>query len=223
MKIPKTALITGAGRGLGRAFAFELARRGYDLALVARGKPDLIQTAEEVRKLGAQAVAIAADVGDKDRIHPIAIQAMDALGSIGLLINNASELGPLPLRGLMDTECENLEHVIQVNLVGPFRLTKAVLPQMRLRRSGVVLNISSDAASEAYPNWGAYGSSKAALVQLTKIWNAELAGTGVCLCAVDPGEMDTQMHRDAIPGADPSSLARPEDVARRILAGLELP
>lgn len=221
--LPKTALITGASRGLGRAFALELARRGYGLALVARGRPELLETAEEARKSGVPVVAIAADAGRKDRIHPIALQAMDALGSVGLLINNASRLGPVPLRPLQDTDCESLEAVLQLNLLGPFRLSKALLPQMRLRRSGVILNISSDAAVEAYPNWGAYGSSKAAAAHLTRIWSAELEGSGVRLHAIDPGEMDTRMHRDALPDADPSTLARPEDVARRILARLELP
>src|SRR6185369_17167166 len=116
--------------------------------------------------------------------------------------NNASTLGPVPLRLLLDTDCEDLEQALAVNLVGPFRLTKVVLGQMVLRGRGLVVNVTSDAALEAYPRWGAYGASKAALEQLGRVWAAELQETGVRVLAVDPGEMDTRMHADAIPDAD---------------------
>jgi NAD(P)-dependent dehydrogenase (short-subunit alcohol dehydrogenase family) len=217
-------LITGASRGLGRALALELARHGARLALVARDRDALEAAAQAARALGAQAHALAGDIGDKHAIHALAAQAQALAGPIDVVVNNASTLGPTPLPNLLDTECEDFERVLQVNLLGPFRLTKVLAVPMALRGDGLVLNISSDAAVEAYAGWGAYGVSKAALDHLTRVWAAELAGSGVRWLSVDPGEMDTQMHADALPDADPATLARPEAVAARIVAlvaGLE--
>ena len=114
----------------------------------------------------------------------------------------------MPLRLLLDTDCEDLERALAVNLVGPFRLTKALAGPMVLRGRGTIVNITSDAATEAYERWGAYGASKAALEQLGRVWAAELAGTGVRVLTVDPGEMDTRMHADAIPDADRAAAGR---------------
>ncbi|MBV8761157.1 MAG: SDR family oxidoreductase, partial [Deltaproteobacteria bacterium] len=108
--------------------------------------------------------------------------------------------------------------VLETNLVGPFRLTKVIAGAMALRGSGTIVHISSDAAVEAYPTWGAYGISKAAQDHLSRVLAAELAGTGVRVLAVDPGEMDTKMHADAVPDADRASLQRPADVAARLVA-----
>ena len=140
------------------------------------------------------------------------------VGPIELLVNNASTLGPVPLRLLLDTDCEDLERALAVNLVGAFRLTKAIAGPMVLRGAGTIVNVTSDAATEAYERWGAYGASKAALEQLGRVWAAELAGTGVRLFTVDPGEMDTQMHADAIPDANRAELSDPARVAERIVA-----
>jgi NAD(P)-dependent dehydrogenase (short-subunit alcohol dehydrogenase family) len=143
------------------------------------------------------------------------------VGPIELLVQNASTLGPVPLRPLLDTDCEDLERALQVNLVGPFRLGKIVAGAMALRGSGTIVHVSSDAAVEAYPEWGAYSASKAAFDHLGRIWARELEGSGVRFLMIDPGEMDTRMHADAIPSADPATLARPKDVAEafvRILA-----
>ena len=223
MSIPRTAFITGASQGLGRALALRLAENGFSLALVARSRPELLAATEAARAAGAPRVlALVGDVGRKEDIHALVGLALAELGSVGVLINNASTLGPTPLPLLSDTECEDFSAVLEVNLLGPFRLTRALLPAMTLRGSGLVINISSDAASSAYPRWGAYGSSKAALAQLTAIWGAELEGTGVRLRSVDPGEMNTRMHRAAIPDADPATLADPGEVARRILREVEL-
>ena len=139
-----------------------------------------------------------------------------------MLVNAASTLGPTPLPLLLDTECEDFARVLEVNVLGPFRLSKLVLGSMALRGEGVVINVSSDAAVEAYPGWGAYGASKAALDQLGRIWAAELPG-GVRVLTVDPGEMDTRMHADAMPDADRTTLARPEAVAARVVALLRDP
>jgi short-subunit dehydrogenase len=211
------ALVTGASRGLGAALAHQLAAQGARVALVARGADELARRVEDIRKDGGDAHAIAADVGDKNAAHAIAATAAAVVGPISLLVNNASSLGHVPLRMLLDTDCEALEAALEVNVVGPLRLTKLVVPSMVLRGEGLVVNVTSDAAVEAYPGWGAYGSTKAALEQMGRVLGAELEGTGVRVITVDPGEMNTRMHADAMPDADPSSLLSPDVVAGRIL------
>lgn len=215
------ALVTGASRGLGRALAEALAAKGARVAMVARDAGPLADAVATIRARGGIAHAITADISDKDAVHKIAGQAQGLVGEIGIAIHNASSLGPVPLRLLLDTECEDLAAVLETNLVGPFRLTKILAGAMALRGDGVLVHISSDAAVEAYPRWGAYGISKAAQDQLSRVLAAELADTGVRVIAVDPGEMDTKMHADAIPDADPASLQRPTDVAARIVAMIE--
>lgn len=215
------AIVTGASRGLGRALAEELVRKGARVAMVARDPGPLEAAVASLRAQGAEAHAIVADLGEKDAIHRIAGQAQGLIGEIGIAIHNASTLGPLPLRLLLDTECEDLTSVLETNLVGPFRLTKVLAGAMAVRGEGVIVHVSSDAAVEPYPRWGAYGVSKAAQDHLSRILAAELDGTGVRVLAVDPGEMDTRMHADAMPEADRTALARPEEVAARIVAMIE--
>jgi len=212
----KGVLITGASQGLGAALAGSLARAGARIVLVARGSEALEKTAARIRAAGGEAHALPADVADKRAVHGIAGAAAALVGPIELLVHNASTLGPVPLPLLLDTECEDLEAVLQTNLVGPFRLTKIVAGAMALRGSGLIVHVSSDAAVAAYPRWGAYGVSKAALDHLNRIWAAELQQAGVRFLSVDPGEMDTAMHAQAMPEADRSQLARPEAVAVRI-------
>ncbi len=216
------ALVTGASRGLGRAVAEALAARGARVVLVARDAGPLGEVVDGIRARGGIAHAVAADIGDKAAIHRIAGQAQGLVGEISIAIHNASSLGPVPLRLLLDTECEDLAAVLETNLVGPFRLTKVLAGAMALRGRGTIVHISSDAAVEAYPRWGAYGVSKAAQDHLSRILAAELAEMGVRVLAVDPGEMDTRMHADAIPDADPATLQRPEDVAAKLVALVEV-
>jgi NAD(P)-dependent dehydrogenase (short-subunit alcohol dehydrogenase family) len=206
----KRVLITGGTSGLGLALARALTARRARVAVVARHRP-----AETV------GLFIQGDVADKTQIHRIFAEAETELGGVDVLVNNASSLGPTPLKLLMDTDCEDLEAVLETNLVGPFRLSKLALGQMILRGAGVVVNVSSDAAVSAYPRWGAYGISKAALDHLTRIFQAELEGTGVRLLALDPGDMDTPLHLAAIPDADRSALHAPSDSAERILKLIE--
>jgi len=150
----------------------------------------------------------------------MAMQITGELGGLDVLVNNASDLGPTPLAMLSDTECEDLERAFATNVLGPFRLTKALMGALaasaREGRGAVVLNISSDAAVNAYPGWGAYGSSKAALHHLSRIWNEEHANDGVHFLSLDPGDMDTPMHAAAIPDADPATLKRPEQSAHEL-------
>jgi NAD(P)-dependent dehydrogenase (short-subunit alcohol dehydrogenase family) len=215
-EVAKAAIVTGASRGLGAALAAELARRGTKVVLVARERDPLEEVARAINAAGGEAHALPADVGDKRAVYPLAGAAAALVGPIDLLVHNASTLGPTPLRLLLDTECEDLEHVLEVNLVGPFRLTKAVAGAMALRRRGLIVHVTSDASVSGYPGWGAYGVSKAALDHLGRSWAAELEGTGVRVLGVDPGEMNTRMHQDAVPDADPATLADPATVAARI-------
>src|SRR2546423_14108922 len=210
------ALITGASKGLGAALAGEIASLGARVALVARGATELEAVAARIRAQGGDAHALPADMGDKRAIHAIAGAAAAVVGPIDLLIHNASTLGSTPLRLLLDTECEDLSAVLETNLVGPFRLTRVIAGAMALRGSGLVVHVSSDAAIAAYPRWGAYGVSEAALDHLNRIWAVELAQTGVRFLSVDPGEMDTEMHAAAVPEADRGELAQPVRVARWI-------
>ena len=174
----KATLITGASQGLGRALALELGRRGTPLLLVARSRAALDDVVAAVRAGGGIAHEVAADIGDKHAIHAIAAEAAALIGPIDVLIHNASTLGPTPLPLLLDTECEDFERVLQVNLLGPFRLTKLIAGSMALRGAAAgsadrdrptVAFISSDAAVEAYPRWGSYGVSKAAADHLARV------------------------------------------------------
>jgi NAD(P)-dependent dehydrogenase (short-subunit alcohol dehydrogenase family) len=212
------ALVTGGSRGLGAALGHALAEAGARVVLVARQRGPLDEVVEAIRRRGGEAHALVADVGVKEDAHRIAGAAAALVGDIALLVNNASTLGVAPLRPLMDTDCEAFEAALAVNVVGPLRLTKIVAGAMALHGRGLVVNISSDAAVSAYAEWGAYGASKAALDHLGRIWGAELEGTNVRIVTVDPGEMDTRMHADALPGADRATLLRPSLVAQRILS-----
>ncbi|MBB2842060.1 UNVERIFIED_ORG: NAD(P)-dependent dehydrogenase (short-subunit alcohol dehydrogenase family) [Rhizobium etli] len=208
--------ITGGTSGLGLALVRQLAEKGASIAFVARTAANVDRVAAETGAHG-----IVADIGKKEDIYPIAMQVTANLGGVDVLINNASSLGPVPLALLADTECEELEAALVVNLLGVFRLTKALFGALaasaREGRGAVVINISSDAAVNAYPGWGAYGASKAALAHLTAIWDAESKSDGIRLLALDPGDMDTPLHALALPDADPSTLKDPELAAAEII------
>jgi NAD(P)-dependent dehydrogenase (short-subunit alcohol dehydrogenase family) len=213
----RSALITGASRGLGAALGRRMAAEGARVVLIARGAEELARVVEGIRSAGGEAHGFVADVGAKGDIHRIAGAAAALAGPIDILVHNASTLGPTPLRFLLDTACEDLADVLHVNLMGPFRLTRALAGGMVLRGRGLVLQVTSDASVNAYATWGAYGVSKAALDHLGRIWAAELEGTGVRVLTVDPGEMRTGMHAAAMPEADPATLAEPAVVAERLV------
>lgn len=208
--------ITGGTSGLGLALVREWHARGASVAFVARTLGDVDRIAREI----PGAAGIAGDVSNKRAIHPIALQILGRLGGLDVLVNGASSLGPVPLALLADTECEDFERAIDTNLLGPFRLTRALLGALRASaadgRGGVVLNVSSDAAVTPYSQWGAYGATKAALHQLSAIWHLELHDEGVSVLSLDPGDMDTPLHRLAVPDADPTTLGRPETSARAL-------
>ncbi len=213
--------VTGGTSGLGLALVRALHAHGAKIALVAR----TAHSVDAVARRYAGVHGIAGDVADKEQTHAIAMRITAALGGLDVLINNASSLGPVPLALLADTDCEDLEQALATNLVGPFRLTKALLGGLgaaaRDGRTALVVNITSDAALTPYAGWGAYGASKAALAHLSRIWDLELQPHGVRLLAIDPGDMDTPMHALALPDADPASLKQPAVAAREILATIE--
>jgi NAD(P)-dependent dehydrogenase (short-subunit alcohol dehydrogenase family) len=210
--------ITGGTSGLGLALVQQLSASGAQVAYVARHATRVA----EVARAHPSTHGLVGDVSHKADIYPLALQITAALGGLDVLINNASHLGRTPLALLADTDCEDLEAALATNLIGPFRLTKALLGALgasaREGRPARVINITSDAAVSAYPGWGAYGASKAALQHLSRIWHEELREHGVQVIAHDPGDMDTPLHALAVPDADPATLKRPTQAAQGLIA-----
>jgi len=201
-----TALITGAGRGLGQALARALLAANWRVVVDARRAGHLAAALPG-------SVVVPGDVTDPAHREALAAAA-GGLGRLDLLVNNASDLGPSPLPKLADVPLAAARQVFETNVLAPLALTQRLLPLLRAAR-GAVLNVSSDAAVEAYAGWGAYGSSKAALDQLSAVLAAEEPGLAVY--AVDPGDMRTEMHQAAFPGEDISDRPAPEAVVPALL------
>jgi NAD(P)-dependent dehydrogenase (short-subunit alcohol dehydrogenase family) len=218
---PLRVAITGGSSGLGLALVRALHARGAQLAFVARGAERVARIARSLPGTHG----IAGDVSVKGDTHVIAQQINAALGGLDVLIHNASSLGPVPLALLADTACEDLEAALATNVIGPFRLTKALLGALaaaaREGRPALIVHIGSDAAVNAYPGWGAYSASKAALLHLGRIWDEELRAHGVRVLGFDPGDMDTPMHAQALPDADPATLKAPAQAAGELLAMID--
>ena len=204
----RVALITGASRGLGAELAGFLAKRGYDLVLTARGDRALQEAALRLEKYGGRVNALAGDVADPEHRRKL-VGAAQAMGGLDLLVNNASELGLTPLPALSNYPLDAFSNVLGVNVIAPLGLTQAALPLLTAR-SGLIINISSDAAQGGYPGWGAYGASKAALDLVSRTLANELEQDGVAVVSVDPGDMRTRMHQDAFPGEDISDRPTPD-------------
>jgi NAD(P)-dependent dehydrogenase (short-subunit alcohol dehydrogenase family) len=210
----KIAIVTGASRGLGLAIVRALVDRGWTLIIDARNGENLLAAKEG---LGDKTIAIPGDVSVADHRTRLIDAARDA-GGLDLLINNASVLGPSPQPTLDSYPLDVLRHVQEVNFMAPLALIQSSLPLLR-ERHGIVVNITSDAAVEAYPGWGGYGSSKAALNQMTNILGAE--EPDVAVYSFDPGDMNTQMHQEAFPGEDISDRPPPERSVPPLIALLE--
>jgi NAD(P)-dependent dehydrogenase (short-subunit alcohol dehydrogenase family) len=210
---PPRAVVTGASRGLGRALAAGLAREGYDLILDARNASELDAAADEIRALRAAAdglpravTAIAGDVTDPGHRGAL-LRAAQTAGRLDLLVNNAGTLGVSPLPALADYPVSELRTAFEVNVIAPIALTQLLLPLLRAS-GGAVLNITSDAAVEAYAGWGGYGAAKAALEQASNVLAAEELAVRVWWA--DPGDLRTDMHQQAFPGEDISDRPWPE-------------
>ncbi len=195
--------------------ARELARLGHPLVINARGAEQLREVERELSPF-TRVVAVAGDVSEV--AEEIAAAGLQQLGRVDVLINNASDIGPSPMPPLESYPWEALLRLFKVNAVAPFHLIQLLLPGMRARGHGTLVTISSDAAVNPYAGWGGYGGSKAALQHMTRILEKELDSSGVRVHVIDPGDMNTEMHRLAEPGVDLSHLPDPSSVAPRILA-----
>ena len=213
----RTALITGGSRGLGLALARELAARRWALVIDARAAEPL----ERARSELADRTAIRAVAGDvADEAHRrLLIQEAETLGGLGVLVNNASLLGPSPQPTLEGYPLDVLDEVYRANVIAPLAMIQLAMPLLRRSSGGRILNVTSDAATEPYEGWGGYGSSKAALEQLSNVLAAEQPGLRVYW--VDPGDMDTQMQREAFPGEDVSDRPLPETSVPGLLRLIE--
>jgi NAD(P)-dependent dehydrogenase (short-subunit alcohol dehydrogenase family) len=212
----QVALITGASRGLGREIARLLARDGVRLVLTARVDRALHEAADELRPQ-TEVLALAGDVSSPNHVERLIRAGLDRFGQIDVLVNNASTIGPSPMPTLDSYPIDALIDVFRTNTVAPLDLVQHVLPSMRARGAGTIVNVTSDAAVEAYPGWGGYGASKAALEHLSRVLAAELVGSGVRILTIDPGDMQTEMHQQAEPGVDLSHLPTPNVVAPAIV------
>ncbi len=205
----KVVMITGASKGLGRALAIKFAEEGAKVAICARNLGPLKEVEKELRMMGAEVVALEADVSDARDVDRFVSVTEEAWGSVDVLFNNASVFGPGP-RLLVDYPEESFLEVLRINTLNPFLVTKRVLPGMISRGRGSIVNLTSEAGRTGFAEWGAYGISKFAVEGLTGTWADELGDTGVRVNMVDPGEMDTEMHDRAVPDCD-YPLAGPQD------------
>ncbi len=215
----KTVLITGAGRGIGRGLAVAFARAGCAIAATARSESELTGTAEQVQAQGQRALAIPCDVTDAEAVQAMVEQALEALGPIDILINNAGYAKFEPIHA---ADPAAWRRTLDVNLTGPFNCIQAVLPSMMARRSGRIINISSLAGLKPYPSQGAYCASKHGLNGLTKVLAMEMREHNIGVHAICPGGLDTKLTQENMPERDKSDWMTPEDVAHAALylAGL---
>jgi NAD(P)-dependent dehydrogenase (short-subunit alcohol dehydrogenase family) len=216
MEQQRVALITGGSQGLGLALASGLADRGWALILDARREDRLEPVAAELATR-TRVVAIAGDVTDAAHREQL-VEAVRKLGRLDLLVNNASTLGESPLPALATIDLDVFRRIYEVNVVAPLALTQQLLSTL-VESHGTILNVTSDAGVEAYPEWGGYGSSKAAFEHLSAVVAVEQ--TGVRVIVADPGDMRTEMHQDAFPGEDISDRPRPEAIVPALVDLIE--
>ncbi|HSB81142.1 MAG TPA: SDR family oxidoreductase [Candidatus Methylomirabilis sp.] len=211
----KVAIVTGGGRGIGRAAALALGREGAAVALAARSAVEIEAVAREVRDLGAQAIPVATDVACEDDIARLSRRTLETFGRIDILVNNAG-IG-LPLRDVVDLGLDEWSRVLQVNLTGPFLCAKAVLPSMIRQRWGKIINISSLGGQVGVAGNSAYGASKAGLLLFTRCLAAEVKRHGIDVNAICPSGTDTRLLREMGRAEGRTNLMQPEEIANTIL------
>jgi NAD(P)-dependent dehydrogenase (short-subunit alcohol dehydrogenase family) len=212
------AVVTGASRGLGKELARELLRKGLRVIIDARDPDSLELTRLELAQFG-EVVAVAGDVVDPGHVHAL-IALADRFGRLDLLVNNASTLGKTPLPAIAQLDSRTFTSLFEVNVFAPIHLIQHALPLLQRGEAGTIVNITSDAGVEAYPTWGGYGASKAALEHVSRVLAAELDGSPTRVLVFDPGDMNTDMHRDAIPDADPAELRDPAESASALVGAI---
>src|ERR1700681_4845451 len=216
------AIVTGASKGLGLAVARELARAGISLVIDARGEDALAAAERELAQRGP-AAALAGDVTDAAHVHRLVEGAEHRFGRIDLVVNNASTIGRSPLPALASLSPSAFDRIFATNVYAPLHLIQHALPVMQRNGGGTIVNVSSDAAFEAYAGWGGYGSAKAALEQMSRVLAIELHLSGVSVIVADPVDLHTELHRPAVPDADVSELADPRHVAPALLRAIASP
>ncbi len=213
------AIVTGGSRGLGKALARELLGKGLTVIVDGRSPDALERARRELSEIG-DLIAVHGDVADAAHVHAL-LKAAEGAGRLDLLVNNASTLGKVPLPAIDELERETFRTLFDVNVFAPIHLMQHALKLMAGSDLSTIVNVTSDAGVEAYPTWGGYGATKAALEHVSRVLAAELEGSSTRVLVFDPGDMNTEMHRDAIPDADPAELRDPADSARALLRAVE--
>jgi NAD(P)-dependent dehydrogenase (short-subunit alcohol dehydrogenase family) len=212
------AIVTGGSRGLGKSLARELLGYGLTVIIDGRTPNELERARQELSEVG-DVIALRGDVADAEHVHAL-VNAAKGAGRLELLVNNASTLGEVPLPAIAQLERETFRTLFDVNVFAPIHLMQHALKLMARSDLSTIVNITSDAGAEAYANWGGYGATKAALEHVSRVLAAELEGSSTRVLVFDPGDMNTAMHRDAIPDADPAGLRDPADSARALLRAI---
>jgi len=212
------AVVTGGSRGLGKALTRELLGKGLTVIVDARTSDVLERARHELSEMG-ELVTIPGDVSDQNHVHAL-MSAAEEAGRLDLLVNNASTLGKVPLPLITELGRDTFRTLFDVNVFAPIHLMQHALKLMARSNLSTIVNITSDAGVEAYPTWGGYGATKAALEHVSRVLAAELEGSSTRVLVFDPGDMNTTMHRDAVPDADPAELRDPADSARALLRAI---
>ncbi len=208
----KTAIVTGSGKGIGKSIALDLAKEGCNVVVTSRTKTDISSVVKEIKSLGSKALGVVSDVSDYESVKNVVTEAMKAFGKIDILVNNA---GIALKKDFLETEKEEWDRIIDINVKGVFNFTKDVMPIMKIQKSGVIINISSGAGKTGIPGLSVYCASKFALVGFTEAIAQEVEGDDIkvfCLC---PGSTDTGMFSSLFPGVE--AVSRPEDISKQVL------